>query len=374
MAGLALLARKLDQGGAERQLITLARGLADRGHEIHVILFYRGGLLETELADSPVRVHYLDKSGRWDVLGFFLRLRALLRRLSPEVIYSFLDLPNILACLAKPRVGSPRMVWSIRAAGVEMRHYDWLARLVPLIESRMSRCADRVIANSQAGAQWAIQRGFPVRSMGVIENGIDTDRFQPDAAAGREFRNRWSIPVGKPVVAVVARLDVMKDHANFLRAAARLVGRGRDVHLLCVGTGLPAHLAGLQSMAAALSLDGRITWAGPQQDMPAVYGACDVLCLPSAFGEGFPNVVGEAMACGVPCVVTRVGDAARIVENWGEVVPPRDPEALARGLETMLDRMGREPELKVRVRERVESMFSIPRMLQRTEQALWGGP
>jgi hypothetical protein len=112
-------------------LVTLAKGLKRRGHDVHVVLFYPGGAFDGELTGAGVPVHFLGKRGRWDVIGFLVRLALLLRRLRPATIYSFLDLPNILTVLLHLFVRRPRLVWSIRAAGMEMQHYDWLSRSIP---------------------------------------------------------------------------------------------------------------------------------------------------------------------------------------------------------------------------------------------------
>ncbi|HIK26115.1 MAG TPA: glycosyltransferase [Thermosynechococcus sp. M46_R2017_013] len=154
MSRLILLARKLEQGGAQRQLITLAKALRDRGCDVHVVLFYAGGIFDSELTAAGVPIYFLGKHGRWDVVEFLVRLVLLLLCLQPEVIYSFLDVANILAVLVRPFIGSVRLIWSICAAGMEMHHYDWLARLVVRIEAVFSRAADVIVANSHAGKEW----------------------------------------------------------------------------------------------------------------------------------------------------------------------------------------------------------------------------
>jgi len=105
--------------------------------------------------------------------------------------------------------------------------------------------------------------------------------------------------------------------------------------------------------------------------MPAVYNALDLLCLSSAYGEGFPNVLGEAMACGVPCCATDVGDAALVLGDLGVAVPRREPETLAAGLAALLERLEREGEaLRRACRARIVAHFSLERMVADTEALL----
>lgn len=371
MSCIVILARKLDPGGAERQLVALAKGLHARGVGVQVVVFYAGGVFDGELAAAGVPLHCIGKRGRWDAVGFLVRLGAMLRRLRSAVVYAFLDVPNLLSALLRPLIGRPRLVWSIRAAGMEMAHYDWLSRWVARLEARLSRAADVIVANSHAGAAWAAKRGFPSERVRVVENGIDTERFRPDAPGRERVRREWGVRDDERLIGLVARLDVMKDHRNFLRACARLAARRGDVRFVCVGGGAAAYRDELHAYAAQLGIASRLLWAGGRQDMPSVYSALDVASS-SSFGEGFSNAIGEAMACGVPCAVTDVGDSARIVGELGEVAPPRDAEALSAALERMLHRLDREPELGARARARIEAQFSLSRMIERTEAILAG--
>lgn len=371
MSRVVLLARKLDQGGAERQIVALAKALKERGRDVHVVLFYVGGVFDGELAAAGVSAHFVGKRGRWDAVGFLVRLALILRRLRPATIYSFLDLPNILAALLRPIVGRPRLVWSIRAAGMEMRHYDWLSRLIPRLEAGLSRIADVVVANSHAGSAWAVSRGFPTARMAIVENGIDTVRFQPDAVGRAEIRDKWKVGANQRLIGLVARLDAMKDHRNFLQACALLATRLHDLRFVCVGGGPLPYRGQLEAFAEHLGISDRVIWAGACQDMPAVYCALDIACS-SSFGEGFSNAVGEAMACGVPCVVTDVGDSARIVGNVGEVVPPRDADTLAEAIARMFDRLEGNADIGRQARARIVNEFSVERMVSRTEQVVYG--
>lgn len=372
MDRIVLLARKLDQGGAERQIVALAKALKERGRHVHVVLFYVGGVFDAELVAAGVPVHFTGKRGRWDVLGFLVRLALILRRLQPAAIYSFLDLPNILSALLRPAMGSPRLVWSIRAAGMEMRHYDWLSRLMPRLETRLSRTADVIVANSQAGKDWGISRGFPPDKMVVIENGIDTERFKFDPVGRERIRNEWKVGAGETAIGLVARLDPMKDHRNFLQACALLAAHRDDLRFVFIGGGPSAYRAELEALSKNLGIADRMVWAGPRDDMRAVYSALDIVCSSSSFGEGFSNVIAEAMACERPCVVTNVGDSARIVGEVGEVAPPRDANALAGAMARMIDRAEANADIGRQTRARIADAFSVERMVSRTAQLVFG--
>src|SRR5262249_13530770 len=159
----------------------------------------------------------------------------------------------------------------------------------------------------------------------------DLDRFAPDPKAYAAVRTELGLAPGATLVGVVGRHHPLKDHATFLRAAALLAGERGRVHFVLAGRGLEPGNPALEPLVGDTALRGRVHLLGERDDMPRLLAALDVLAL-SSVSESFPNVVGEAMACGVPCVVTDVGDAARIVGPTGIVVQPGNPAALADGL------------------------------------------
>ena len=363
---IAFLARSLNYGGAERQLATLTVGLHECGHEVTVVVFYGGGPIEAEIGAAGVPVHALNKRSRWHAIGFFIDLVRQLRRLRPDVVHSYLTVPNVIAAIAKPFLFNHRLVFGVRASSFDLDQYDWLTKFSATLERRLSFAADRIIANSRAGFEHYLSLGWPGNRMVVIPNGIDVDTFASDREARSRIRAEWRVGDDQPLIGLVGRLDVLKDHPTFLRAAARLAETRLDIRFVCVGDGPDPYRQSLKQMADDLGLSKRVIWANFRGDMPAVYNALDILCL-SSVSEGFPNVVGEAMACGVPCVVTDVGDAANIVGDTGIVVPPGNPEAMAQGLIEMLGRNsadGRSP------RERIVANFGHERMIQATTDAL----
>ena len=365
---IAFLIRSLGLGGAERQLVALARGLHQRGHRVLVLSFYSGGPLTTDLANAGVSVLTLGKRHRWDLLGPFHRLLRALRRERPDLLHGYLVDANILVTLFARAVPDARVVWGVRASGLDLARYPRAIGMLFRISTWLADRADLIIANSESGAEAHIAEGYPERTLMVIPNGIDTVVFRRDAEARSRTRRQWGIGEGERVIGLVGRLDPMKGHDVFVQAAARLAAERPEVTFVCIGDGPDALRARLEAMGRELGLAGRLRWLPGTNDIAPLYSAMDFLTSASLFGEGFPNVVGEAMACGVPCVVTDVGDSAgwsvrpaswcRRVIRWRS---PRGGVARSTGLD---DPARADP------RKRVEREFSLDRLVDRTERAL----
>jgi glycosyltransferase involved in cell wall biosynthesis len=198
--------------------------------------------------------------------------------------------------------------------------------------------------------------------MTVIRYGFDPGAFRPDAAAGRALRRQLAVPEEAPVVGIAGRFDVFKDYPTFFAAAAALRRRLPGAFFLACGEGVTESNAELLALVREPGLRERCRLLGRFSEMPKFYAALDVATLTSV-SEGFPNVVGEAMACGRPCVVTDVGDCADMVGETGLAVPARRPEALAEGWEKLLSLPAPErARLGAAARARVETEFSLPRM------------
>ena len=374
---LTFLVRSLDYGGAQRQLISLAKALDKSRFSVCVMPFYSGPL-EQELADTGVQVIPLNKQGRWDILGFLWRLVSQVRRDRPEVLHGYLDIPNLLALFLKLFVRT-KAVWGLRASTIELEHYDWLHRLASQLECLFAGWADLIIVNSTAGFEQHLARGFPREKLLVIPNGFDTEVFKPDREAGEILRREWGVQAQAKLVGIVGRLDPLKDHQNFFQAAALVCRSADDAHsalassevhdvrFVCVGDGPSAYRKELEIFANDLGLAERLIWKEATTDVVAIYNAIDVLVSASR-AEGLPNVVGEAMACGGTCVVTDVGDSRRLVGACGIVVPPQDPDALAKAIICSLESEGNETGNMARAR--IVENFGIQRLAKLTEEAL----
>ncbi len=358
----------LDVGGAERQLVMLAKGLQQRGHNVTVVTFYDRGTLRDDLAEDAVPVVSLHKSGRWDIARFTWHLLRTVHRARPDVLHSYLTMPNLLAAALRPIMRPRHLVWGIRYANMDLAAYDWLSRLSYRLQRHFASRADLVIANSHAGQEMAIREGYPNNRVVHIANGIDVERFAPKHGNASSLRPQWTNNGDGPLIGIVARLDPMKDHETFLNAAALIAKKNPAVRFVCIGGGQDSLRTRLQAIAGELGIADRVVWADIVSDMPAAYQDLDLCVLSSAFGEGFPNVVAEAMACGVRCVVTDVGDAAAIVGETGLVVPPHQPEAMAAAIIKMLDNAN--TAILPDPRARILSNYTVGAMVARTEAAL----
>ena len=353
------LIRSLERGGAERQLSLLARALHRSGHDVSVAVFYADGPLRAEIEEAGVPVYDLGKSGRWDVPAFLWRLYRLVRRVKPDVLHGYMPVSNILAALIGRLTPGLKVVFGVRASGLDAKRYDRLTRLSTRVEAVLSGGADLTICNSNAGRDDAIARGFSAEKCVVIPNGIDSTVFYPDRTLGVPLRAAWGVAEPEHLVGVVGRIDPMKGHEVFIRAAELAVRDDPSLRFVCIGNGPAADVVRLQELAQSLGVP--MIWEPARDDMNAVYNALDLLVSPSLFGEGFSNVLCEAMACGLPCVASRVGDADEIVGDCGVVVEPGDVAGLARGV----NRAAQLPKRAVG-----EAAYSVTALVARTWGAL----
>ena len=369
MIRLFVLIRSLNIGGTERQLIELVKGLDSNHFDITVGLFYNEGALIEEIKSMPwIHVVSLNKSGRWDIIRFVLRFIKLLKSLQPDILYSFLPDANIAGLIAGRLSGVKRVVWGVRASNMDVSRYDWLARMSLRLSAFLSKFPDAIIANSHAGKEFHRGIGYSTNRMMVIPNGICTDRFKPDYSAGLKVRDEWGIDEETITIGLIGRFDPMKDHATFLRAVKIFNQEGCSVRFVCIGDGKGPCKSEIHSLCRTLGLNGSLIWAGEMEDMPSVYNAIDIVTS-SSLSEGFPNVIGEAMACGVHCVVTDVGDSAIIVGETGVIVPPKDPQALADGWRSMLIRMNdKSYSIKEMARMRIVSHYNNEIFIQKTSR------
>lgn len=289
------------------------------------------------------------------------RLARIARRIDPDLVIGWMHHGNLAASFARSMLGGKRpLIWNVRHSVADIREEKPLTRIVLRLGAALSRSPDAILYNSSVAAMQYEGLGYdPARAM-VLPNGFDCDRHRPRDGAHQALRARHGVAPEATLVGMVARLHPMKDTGTLVEAVKRARGQGADIHLLLCGRGMespPPELA--RALAGAVPED-RLTLVGQSADLADWMPGLDFLVLPSAWGEGFPNTLAEAMASGVPCITTDVGDSGWIVGETGRVVEPRDAGAMAAALVDLIG-MGAEERRRLgeAARTRVVENFAL---------------
>ena len=359
----------LETGGAEVVLSKLLAHMDRSRFQNSVVSMTNEGVLGGPLKTLGIPVFTLRMRPGMPHLLALWRFVRLLRKERPMLLQTWLYHADLLGLLAGKLARVPVIVWNVRCSDMDMRYYSKLSALVFRMVVALSSVPQAVIVNSEAGRQFHERLGYTPRRWVYIPNGFDLARFCPDAKARGIFRRALSLPNNTILIGLVARFDPMKDHTNFLRAAHCLLKKDARVHFVLVGRGVDHNNQEMMHAIQGSGYEKHFHLLGEQKDMPLVFNALDLLCSSSAYGEGFSNAIGEAMACGVPCVVTDVGDSAHLVGDTGKVVSPKNPEALADAWQQLIALGEAERrECGMAARCRIEKNFSLPAMAARYEQ------
>jgi glycosyltransferase involved in cell wall biosynthesis len=350
----------LGWGGAESMLSKLLSRIDRSRFQCSVISMVDGGGVAglIESLDIPVQSLGL-RRGEPNPLGLF-RLVRQLRQRRPCILQSWLYHADLAGILAGRLCRVPAIAWNIRCSNFERTHTSWLSRAVVGALSRLSRAPEVVVVNSEGGKAFHASMGYRPRRWHLIPNGFDVKQFRPDHDARASVRQELGFAPEARLVGLVARFHPMKDHHTFLQAASLLRDEKIPIQFVLVGRNVDYRNDTLVRMVRVLGLTESVRLLGERSDIPRIMAALDLFSLSSAFGEGWPNVVGEAMASGVPCVVTDVGDAAQIVGDTGRVVPPRSAAALAAAWREVLS-LGPDERAHLgrAARARIEACFSL---------------
>jgi len=348
----------LGTGGAQAALYRLVQTLRPPDFEHVVIALGAEGSMSAMFAESA-ELHHLGMHPGRLLPHEVLRLRRMLRNNRYDVIQSWMYHANLMAAMAGWGDAAP-VVWNIRHSLHALSHEKRATRWVIRAGARLSRRPARIIFNATVSRAQHVAFGYDDARSVVIPNGFDTAEFAPRAADRARVRAELDIPADALAIGLVARVHPMKDHSTFLHAAKRLGEMHPHSIFVLVGEGTDAANQELGALIDQLGLRERVRLCGRRSDIAAVDNALDIAASSSAWGEAFPNATAEAMACGVPCVVTDVGDAPAIVDDTGAVVPPRDPVALGNAWAT-LAALGAEARrtLGQRARARVIQHYAI---------------
>lgn len=352
----------LNVGGAElmlRRLLESHACLSDIDHT--VVSLTDLGVIGPQISALGVPVTALGMRGFLDIPHVLYRLSKILRVAKPDIVQTWMYHADLLGGLAARMAGIRNIIWGVRTTDLANGGKKTTV-LIRKICALVSKFLPKVIVcAAEASRKAHVAVGYDDKRMVVIPNGFDLSRL----SATQEQREKVRLAAGiKPkefVIGSLGRYNPVKDHLNFIAATALLAVKFQNLKFLLVGRGLEQANTPLMQVISATGYADRFAFLGERQDIAACLKAMDIFCLHSKT-EGFPNVLGEAMAMGLPCVTTNVGDAAYLLNGSGIVVPPQDSYALASALQEMINLSAEERSaLAQSAKARIYSDFSIDR-------------
>ena len=373
----------LDVGGAEMMLFRLI-SLMDTGKFTNkIVVLSDMGPVGKKIAGMGIPVLALNINGFFSLFPALIRLWNELVRERPDILQTWLYHADVLGFLIGRLAGVKSICWNIRGAKRDFREYGISTRLAVGLSKLFSRFTYAVITNSMAGRKYHQLIGYKPKKWLVIPNGIELDRFKPDEKARlyleRELEKAGESlthPIGKDksrnvlnnsrLVGLIARYSPIKDHTTFIKGACKVLDKRKDVIFVLAGRDIVWGNSSLRSQIPE-RYNRYFILMGERNDIPKIMAALDIASLVSQ-GEGFPNVLCEAMACGVPCVATDVGDCAEIIGDTGAVIPIKSPGEFAHAVIGLLNLPTEKlRQIGMKARSRIVSNYGLDGILERYE-------
>jgi glycosyltransferase involved in cell wall biosynthesis len=359
----------LGQGGAETMLLKLLQNIDRSKFSPQVVTLSSAGELGPAITALGIPVVALNMARNWRALAAVPRLIRHLRTEKPDIVHTWMYHADLLGGIAARAAGLRELVWGIRHSNLSPAVNKRSTLAVVALCARLSHWLPKsILVCSEAARRAHVAHGYSARKMAVIPNGFDISRFKSEPQARDAVRKELGLAPDALLIGVVARFDPQKNHVGFLQAMGLLHPQWPTAHFLLAGKGIDRNNRPLLEAARKAGIDGHCHFIGPRADIPRVMASLDVLVSPS-HGEAFPNVLGEAMACEIPCVVTDVGDCAYIIGDTGRIVTRSDDAAgLADATASVLAMSSdARKALGKKARERVTEHFEIRRVVSMFE-------
>ncbi len=350
----------LAMGGAEMMLYKLLKALQPHC-ESRVISLTQSGPIGEKISGLGVPVQYLGMQPQAPDPFLVIKLAKWLRAEKPHAVQTWMYHSDLLGGLASWLAGDLPLAWGLHNTTLDPQQAKQSTRWTVLLNSRLSGwLPDKIVCCSESTRLLHANLGYRQEKMQVIPNGFDLELFRPDEMARDWLRELSGLKPDCKLIGHVGRFDPQKDYPNLIAGAQNLLPLCPDVHFVLCGQGLDEQNEVLTGWLQERGLQDAVHLLGRRDDIPRIMAGLDLFTLTSSYGEAFPNVIGEAMACEIPCVVTDVGDSSRMVADTGITVPPKDAQALAEGWKNLLAIPAEQRrELGRKARQRVQSEFTL---------------
>jgi len=360
----------LNVGGAEIMLYRLLSHSDRNAFDIEIISLTNIGPIGEKILSLGIPVRELGmKRGSKNPMAV-LRLSKWIKKSNPDIVVTWMYHANLLGSIAAKLAGKIPSVWGIHHTNLDPKQDKPSTILTAKLGAMLSGCLPKqIIYCSESSKRIHESIGYKKGKGVVIPNGFDLDMFKPDPEARSMIRQELGIDENIPLIGLIGRFHPQKDHKNFIQAASLLCKINSNVRFLLCGDGIDWNNQELIGWINDGEIRDRIFLLGQRDDIPSVINVLDIHTLSAAFGEAFPLVVGEAMACGVPNVVTDVGDAASLIGSTGPVVPIKNPQVLCEAWDQILHMNHEQRTARGRLaRERIREHFGLHKIVTLYEQ------
>lgn len=360
----------LGDGGAEGVLYRLC--LHDKSFTHVVVSLSNEGKYGERLKRIGVPVYCLHMKPKRIGLLLWFKLIKIIRNYNPDIVQTWMYHADFVGGVCSKIAGVKKVFWGVRSSSLQTGESKFFTIVIARILAILSWILpDMIILCARSAADFHKSIGYNQSKFAIIENGYDLTQLYPDPKSRNLCRKELDVDDAKPLLGMVARYDSQKDHANLLAALHQLKVREFQFSCVLVGKNIDWKNVELVDTINRFGLSEDLILLGQVDNIAKLMNVLDIHVLSSAFGEGFPNVIAEAMACGVPCVATNVGESAEIIGVTGWVVEPRNPTALAESIITALAKLSSSSwqNRQTQARQRVQTHFEISKMVYRFHRA-----
>ena len=352
----------LDDGGAEGVLYRICK--YDKEHEHIVVSMQDFGKYGALLRSQVIEVRVLNISGLKTLPKAILEFRQILKETKPDLIQTWMYHANIFAgILTKIFYYKKPVFWNIRCTIMKLGEAGFVTYILTYLGSLLSYfipdciivCADSIKSDHK-------QIGYKSSKIKIIENGFDLKHFN---FSPKLFKKKTNVSKTDVVVGVLGRFHPQKNHNLAIKSCSLAIKNGQDIKLYLAGSGMTTDEPLLKNLIGKYSMENFTRLFGALKDVRIFFNEIDVLLLPSRFGEGFPNVLAEAMASGIPCIATSIGDSKKIIGQTGWIVSTQKPKEIVSAFEEIIEMKKNNSwlEMKTAARHQIDQNFSISKMI-----------